>query len=43
MPDGADCPDGRAYNRRVEFTVTNYPTGRLVVKKPDVPDEFKVK
>jgi outer membrane protein OmpA-like peptidoglycan-associated protein len=43
LPDGTDSPEGRSFNRRVEFTLTDYPAGRIIIKQPDIPDNLKLK
>lgn len=41
-PDGSDNPEGRKYNRRVEFEFSNIPEERLKIERVDpVPDNLK--
>lgn len=41
-PDGTDNPEGRKYNRRVEFDVTGADKNKIIFQKAAVPDELKV-
>ncbi len=42
-PDGRDCPDGRALNRRVEITVAGTPVNTIKPAPINVPDQLKIK
>lgn len=42
-PDGSDNPEGRKYNRRVEFNFENLPSGIFVNKPLLVPQKLRVK
>ncbi len=42
-PDGSDNPDGRAYNRRVEFRILKCENKNIVIKQIDVPENLKEK
>jgi outer membrane protein OmpA-like peptidoglycan-associated protein len=39
--DGSDCPEGRAYNRRVEIRITASGRNLLIINKNLVPDNLK--
>lgn len=41
-PDGTDNPEGRKYNRRVEFDVTGADKNKIIFQKASVPDELKI-
>ena len=41
--DGTDNPDGRAFNRRVEFNVLKCDNKNIAVKHIEVPDNLKAK
>jgi outer membrane protein OmpA-like peptidoglycan-associated protein len=42
-PDGSDNPEGRMYNRRVEFIFENSPSGIYVHKPIRVPEKLMLK
>ena len=42
-PDGRDCPDGRKFNRRVDFKVISNGLDKLIFKPVGVPDELTIK
>ncbi|HHJ09658.1 MAG TPA: tetratricopeptide repeat protein [Bacteroidetes bacterium] len=42
-PDGRDCPEGRALNRRVEITVVKSPVNTIKPAPINVPDQLKIK
>ncbi len=42
-PNGKDCPEGRAFNRRVEVHVVNSGGKKVVTEIPEIPDELKMK
>jgi outer membrane protein OmpA-like peptidoglycan-associated protein/tetratricopeptide (TPR) repeat protein len=42
-PDGSDNPEGRKYNRRVEFEITGIDSNTLMIKRIDpVPKDLKI-
>jgi outer membrane protein OmpA-like peptidoglycan-associated protein/Tol biopolymer transport system component len=43
LPDGTDCPEGRTFNRRVEFAIIDYPAGQIDIEEPEIPDNLKAK
>ncbi len=42
-PNGKDCPEGRALNRRVEITVVKSPVSNIKPARVNVPDHLKAK
>jgi len=42
-PDGKDCPEGRAFNRRVEVTVTHAAGVKVENEKVEIPDSLRIK
>jgi len=43
LPDGTDCPNGRSFNRRIEFMFVDFPAGQINIQAPDIPDQIKIK
>lgn len=41
--DGSDAPEGRKYNRRVEFNISNYPQSQVRIEAIPVPEHLKLK
>lgn len=41
--DGSDNPEGRKFNRRVEFNLSNIQSGGITIEPISVPDELKIK
>ena len=42
-PDGTDNPEGRKFNRRVEFTFKNVPSEVTIIKQTDIPVDLRCK
>jgi len=42
-PDGTDNPEGRKFNRRVEFRITVGDNGLLIIERLMVPEKIKIK
>ncbi len=42
-PDGTDNPEGRKYNRRVEFEIKGEDLKKIIIKHYEVPDHLKIK
>lgn len=42
-PDGTDNPEGRKYNRRVEFELKGEDLKKILIKRFEVPDRLKIK
>lgn len=42
-PDGTDNPEGRKYNRRVEFEIKGEDLKKIIIKRFEVPDHLKIK
>ncbi len=42
-PNGKDCPEGRAYNRRVEISINNAAGVKVEKEKVEIPARLKVK
>jgi len=41
--DGTDSPEGRTYNRRVEFEISNLPATQVRIESVAVPEHLKLK
>ena len=41
--DGTDSPEGRRFNRRVEFEISNLPATRVRIESVSVPEHLKLK
>ena len=42
-PDGSDNPDGRKLNRRVEFEIVGIDAGKILIRRPVIPENLKYK
>lgn len=42
-PDGSDSPEGRRFNRRVEFKVVVNPKNVILIQESEVPENLKIK
>jgi outer membrane protein OmpA-like peptidoglycan-associated protein/tetratricopeptide (TPR) repeat protein len=42
-PDGSDNPEGRKYNRRVEFVFTGINKEQIRIKRTEIPENIKIK
>jgi outer membrane protein OmpA-like peptidoglycan-associated protein len=42
-PDGSDNPEGRKYNRRVEFVFTGINKEQIRIKRTEIPENLKIK
>jgi outer membrane protein OmpA-like peptidoglycan-associated protein len=42
-PDGSDNPDGRKLNRRVEFEIVGIDAGKILIRRPIIPENLKYK
>ncbi len=43
QPNGSDSPEGRRYNRRVDFQLIDGEVKNLIIEKIEVPDSLKLK
>jgi len=41
-PDGSDCPEGRKFNRRVEFDIIRSENELILVEKINIPESLKI-
>jgi outer membrane protein OmpA-like peptidoglycan-associated protein len=42
-PSGADCPEGRKYNRRVEIHVMDISIDNIIIEKIEIPENLQIK
>jgi outer membrane protein OmpA-like peptidoglycan-associated protein len=42
-PDGTDNPEGRKYNRRVDFSIDGILNKKIIIVEPDIPDNLRIK
>ncbi|MBN2213311.1 MAG: OmpA family protein [Bacteroidales bacterium] len=42
-PDGTDCPEGRKYNRRVEFEIKGGDPEKITIKRIEIPGHLRIK